>query len=69
MTGNLWHAWLFTAGLYLLFRLTDTLKFPPARQLEKLPWGWGILLDDIAAGVQANLAAQLIVWWFWRRGM
>ena len=58
-----WPTWCFTAGLYILFRLTDTLKIPPARQLEKLPWGWGILLDDIAAGVQANIVAQVIVWW------
>jgi phosphatidylglycerophosphatase A len=54
-------AWLFTAGLYILFRLTDTLKLPPANWLERLPWGWGILLDDLAAGVQANLIAQLLV--------
>jgi len=56
-----WPTWLFTAGLYILFRLTDTLKIPPARQLEGLPWGWGILLDDVAAGLQANLVAQIIV--------
>lgn len=53
--------WLFTAGLYILFRLTDTLKLPPGRQLERLPWGWGMLLDDVAAGVQANLIAQVVL--------
>jgi phosphatidylglycerophosphatase A len=52
---------LFTAAIYIVFRLTDTLKIPPGRQLEKLPWGWGILLDDLAAGVQANLIAQVVV--------
>jgi phosphatidylglycerophosphatase A len=52
---------LFTAGLYILFRLTDTLKIPPANYLERLPWGWGVLCDDLAAGLQANLVAQLIV--------
>ncbi|HUO09957.1 MAG TPA: phosphatidylglycerophosphatase A [Phycisphaerae bacterium] len=51
----------FTSILYLLFRATDTLKLPPANYLEKLPWGWGILCDDLAAGVQANLLAQLLV--------
>lgn len=59
-----WATWLFTAGLYILFRLTDTLKIPPGNYLEKLPWGWGILLDDVAAGVQANILAQVIVY-FW----
>jgi phosphatidylglycerophosphatase A len=56
-----WGFSAFVAGLYILFRLTDTLKIPPANWLERLPWGWGILLDDLAAGLQANLAAQLVV--------
>ncbi len=56
-----WHTWLFTAGLYIIFRFTDTLKIPPANLLERLPWGWGILLDDVAAGIQANIIAQIIV--------
>jgi len=52
---------LFTAALYILFRATDTLKLPPCRSLERLPWGWGILCDDLAAGLQANLIAQLAI--------
>lgn len=63
--GDWWGAWLVTAGMYLLFRLTDTLKLPPGRQLEQLPWGWGILLDDIAAGVQANVVVHLVLWVGW----
>ena len=58
--------WLFTVGLFILFRLMDTLKIPPANYLERLPWGWGILLDDIAAGIQANLLAQVLIWAIWR---
>jgi phosphatidylglycerophosphatase A len=50
---------LFTSALYILFRLTDTLKLPPANLLERLPWGWGILCDDLAAGVQANIIARV----------
>ncbi len=56
-----WGLFVFTAALYILFRLTDTLKIPPANLLERLPFGWGILMDDLAAGIQANLAAQLII--------
>ncbi len=44
---------------FLLFRMTDTLKFFPARAAEKLPGGWGITADDVIAGVQANLMMQL----------
>ena len=53
-------AWLMAAGVYFLFRLTDTLKFFPCRQLERLPAGWGILLDDVAAGIQVNVLLQII---------
>ncbi len=44
----------------LLFRLFDILKPPPVRQLERLPAGTGIMLDDVAAGVLALLVAQLV---------
>ncbi len=44
----------------LLFRFFDILKPPPVRQLERLPAGTGIMLDDVAAGLLALLAAQLI---------
>ncbi len=57
-TGGLF---LFTAMLYIIFRATDTLKIPPSNYLERLPWGWGILFDDLSAGLQANLIAQLII--------
>ena len=34
----------------LLFRLFDQIKPWPARRAEKLPGGWGVMLDDVAAG-------------------
>ena len=34
------------------------------RQLEKLPAGWGIMCDDLAAGVYALLVVQLLLHWF-----
>lgn len=50
------------AGLaFLLFRMFDILKPPPARQLERLPFGIGILLDDIAAGLFAAVSVQILV--------
>jgi phosphatidylglycerophosphatase A len=53
---------LFTAALYIIFRATDSLKIPPSNYLEKLPWGWGVLCDDLSAGVQANLLARLLLY-------
>ena len=45
---------------FFLFRLFDVIKPPPGRRLEKLHGGWGILLDDLAAGVYANVVGQIV---------
>ncbi len=44
---------------FLLFRILDVWKPAPVRQLEALPGGWGIMVDDLMAGVYANLALRL----------
>ncbi|HTW94175.1 MAG TPA: phosphatidylglycerophosphatase A [Tepidisphaeraceae bacterium] len=54
---------LLGAG-FIMFRLFDVVKLPPARQLEHLPAGWGILLDDLAAAVYANIFCQFLVRFF-----
>ncbi len=60
--GASWGGWLLAAAVaFVAFRVFDVLKPPPARQLERLPRGWGVLLDDIAAGVYANIAAGLLL--------
>ena len=38
---------------FILFRGFDIVKPPPVRQLERLPEGLGIVMDDVAAGVYA----------------
>ncbi len=48
---------------FLLFRLFDIFKPWPARRLEKLPAGWGIMLDDVAAGAYALLAMRILGRW------
>ncbi len=45
----------------LLFRLFDITKPPPIRQLERLPTGTGIMLDDLAAGLFALALGHLIL--------
>ena len=49
---NQW-AWASLALALVWFRVCDVLKPPPARQLERLPGGWGIVMDDVAAGAMA----------------
>ena len=51
--------WKHAALSLLLFRAFDILKPPPIRQLERLPQGAGIMLDDVAAGVLALVCAQI----------
>jgi phosphatidylglycerophosphatase A len=58
-------AWkTFLAG-FILFRAVDIVKPPPVRQLEKLPEGAGIVLDDIAAGIYALVGMQLLLHFFY----
>lgn len=47
------NAQIFTTALlgFLLFRFFDILKPWPISKMEKYPLGWGILLDDLLAGV------------------
>lgn len=46
---------------FVAFRFFDVVKIPPASQSERLPGGWGVTMDDVVAGVQANLATQLVM--------
>lgn len=46
---------------FILFRAFDILKPPPVRQLEQLPEGMGIVMDDVAAGLYALMVMQLIL--------
>jgi len=50
----------FLAG-FILFRAFDIVKPPPVRQLERLPEGAGIVLDDVAAGIYALMVMQLLL--------
>jgi len=44
---------------FILFRGFDIVKPPPVRQLEKLPEGFGIVIDDVAAGLYALVIMQI----------
>jgi phosphatidylglycerophosphatase A len=46
---------------FVAFRVMDIVKPEPARLLERIPEGWGIMLDDVVAGVYANILCQIVV--------
>lgn len=50
----------FLAG-FILFRAFDIVKPYPVRQLEKLPEGTGIVVDDVAAGLYGLAVMQLLL--------
>ncbi|UCC23757.1 MAG: phosphatidylglycerophosphatase A, partial [Planctomycetota bacterium] len=48
------------AGLgFLVFRVVAIAKPWPIRRLEKLPEGWGVVADDLAAGVYAAVVLAI----------
>jgi len=47
---------------FILFRFFDIFKPLFIRRLEALPGGWGVMADDLLAGVYANIILQIIVW-------
>ncbi len=44
---------------FVFFRIFDIIKPFPARRIEELPAGWGIVFDDVIAGIYANLLIQI----------
>jgi phosphatidylglycerophosphatase A len=52
---------IITSAGFLLFRFFDIAKPWPIRKLEKLPRGWGILADDLLAGVFAAIVLLIII--------
>lgn len=53
------HSLGVAAAAFFLFRVFDVVKPTPVRQLERLPGGWGIVLDDVMAGVYGNLLIRI----------
>lgn len=54
--------WYYYLLGFVLFRAMDILKPFPARRSERLPSGLGITMDDVFAGVYANLLLQVAVY-------
>ncbi len=50
---------------FIFFRFFDVTKLPPANFLERLPGGWGIVLDDVMAGLYAWAGLYLFLYLGW----
>lgn len=47
---------------FLVFRFFDITKIYPIKNLEKIGGGFGIMIDDIAAGIFTAITVNLIIW-------
>jgi len=54
-------AWPYMLTAFILFRFFDIVKPLFIRRLESLPGGWGVMMDDILAGIYTNLIVQVFV--------
>jgi len=54
-------SWKTLLAGFILFRVFDILKPPPVRQLERIPEGAGIVLDDLGAGLYALAVMHLLL--------
>ena len=54
---------------FVFFRIFDIAKPFPIKRIEKMESPWGVVLDDVLAGIYANLALQLIAMLALKRGV
>ncbi|HWR01709.1 MAG TPA: phosphatidylglycerophosphatase A [Chlorobaculum sp.] len=52
---------LVVLSAFILFRVFDILKPGPVDRMQQLPGGWGIMADDVLAGVLANLSLRALM--------
>lgn len=45
---------------FLIFRILDILKWPAINKLQRWPGGWGVVGDDVLAGIFSNIILQVI---------
>jgi phosphatidylglycerophosphatase A len=54
-------SWKTLLAGFILFRAFDTIKPPPVRQMERLPEGTGIVIDDVGAGIYALIIIHILL--------
>ena len=53
-------AWIAVG--FLLFRCFDVFKPFPVNRIEQVSGGWGVIGDDLAAGLYANCTLRILMW-------
>ncbi len=47
---------------FFIWRFFDIVKLPFIDKSQDLPGGWGIMIDDVLAGICANVVLRLVLW-------
>ena len=54
---------IYYIAAFILFRFFDILKPPPIRNIERtFPGGWGVMADDLMAGIYTNIVLQIWIY-------
>jgi phosphatidylglycerophosphatase A len=61
------HHGIIYLSAFFLFRFFDIIKPQPANASQKLPGGWGVMSDDVIAGVYTNVLLQILIILFLKR--
>jgi phosphatidylglycerophosphatase A len=51
--------WVLIIAAFILFRFFDILKPLFIKKIESFPWGWGIMLDDVLAGIYTGIIINI----------
>lgn len=51
--------WIYFLAAFILFRIFDIFKISFIRKSQTLPWGIGIVVDDLLAGLVSNFILQI----------
>ena len=54
-------SWQYVLAAFVLFRFFDIAKPLGIRKMENFPGGWGVMLDDLLAGMYSNVVLQIII--------
>ena len=55
------HTKYFMIPAFIIFRLFDIVKPFPINISQKLPRGWGVMIDDVIAGIYTNILIQIFL--------
>ena len=56
--------WFYPIAAFFIFRFFDVIKPMFINRLQSLPGGWGVMLDDVLAGIYTNIILQIVNYFY-----